>query len=150
MVPQFLAADKLQGTWRLVGVERDGERFDQDDLSPTYFWFDRGEWHFPFVSGRCRRTVGRRDDRGKETQASDEFEYRLSESGRGGDNFTMLYLNKQGEYHKYWYGINRDDFYLMELPGVGVESLPRSEDDATAEKGSGRTLLFLSRRPGLP
>jgi hypothetical protein len=101
MVPNFLAADKLQGTWRVVGIVRDGERFDQDDLNPTYLSFDRGEWHFPFVVGRCRRTVRRWDDRGKEIEASDELEYCFSEDTKGGDSFTMLDLTKRGEYHKY-------------------------------------------------
>src|SRR5262249_13084806 len=82
---------------RVVGIVRDGKRFDQDDINPTYLSFDRGERHFSFVSfdrgerhfsfvpglsfvsGRGRQTVGRGDGRGKGTQAGDEFEYRLHE-----------------------------------------------------------------------
>src|SRR5262249_4625313 len=157
--------DKLQGTWRVVGIVRDGKRFDQDDNNPRYLSFDRGERHFSFVSGRGRQTVGRGDGRGGGTQAGGEFEYRLPEIGivkylyineikileissSLNLSLTIHLYNEHLNYSTYLLIFIKNEIKLVEIPSEAP--LPRSKDDLTAEKGFGRSVLFLARRPGLP
>lgn len=149
VVSKFLVADKLRGTWRVVGLVRDGERLDQDELEPIYLSFGQSELQFPDFAGRGRITRGQQDDRKTETRKDDTFSYRIILVRNKGSIFKAMQINlSQNSESLLLYKFHKDEVYLIAISDE--QSMPTRSNDFTAEKGSRRTLYFLSRRPAPP